>query len=138
MMSDPIDIKFKPMRDEKGVKENVKRLLDHFDWFWWMPPANGYGKVGISDFHAIKNGVFIAIEAKFGSNKPTHHQKAFLTSIQAADGFGFVVNDKTVEHLYWFLKDFNTESIRAGEEGKISNEAGARMVDALRALMALT
>jgi hypothetical protein len=82
------EIKLKSMRDEKGVKENVKRLLDAFDWFWWMPPANGYGKVGVSDFHAIKDGVFLAIETKFGSNKPTHHQRAFLETINAARGMG--------------------------------------------------
>lgn len=133
-----IEVKLKPMRDEKGVKENIKRIFDHFGWFWWMPPANGYGKVGVSDFHAIKDSVFMVVEAKFGSNKPTVHQKAFIGSVQAMDGFGFVVNDKTVEHLYWFLKDFNAEAIRAGEEHKISHEGGARMIDALRALMELT
>jgi hypothetical protein len=133
-----IEVKFKPMRDEKGVKENVKRLLNHFGYFWWMPPANGFGKVGVSDFHAIKAGVFIAIETKFGSNKPTVHQRAFLESIQSMDGFGFVVNDKTVEHLYWFLKDFNSEADRVAADQMISNEGGARMVDAMRALMALT
>lgn len=133
----PTEVKFKPMRDEKGVKENIKRLLDAFGWFWWMPPANGYGKVGISDFHALKNGVFIAIEAKFGSNKPTAHQKAFLESVQATDAFGFVVNEKNLEHLKWFLTDFQGQTELVAAEQKMDNEAGARMVDALRALMAL-
>lgn len=131
------EVKLKPMRDEKGVKENVKRLLDHYGWFWWMPPANGFGKVGVSDFHALKNGVFLAIETKFGSNKPTVHQKAFLESVQACDAFGLVVNDKNLEHLNWFLKDFQGQTDMVATEQKMSNEAGARMVDALRALMAL-
>lgn len=131
------EVKLKPMRDEKGVKENIKRLLDHHGWFWWMPPANGYGKVGVSDFHALKNGVFLAIETKFGSNKPTVHQKAFLESVQACDAFGFVVNDKNIEHLGWFLTDFQQQTDMVATEQKMSNEAGARLVDAMRALMAL-
>jgi hypothetical protein len=134
----PSDVKLKPMRDEKGVKENIKRLLDHHGWFWWMPPANGYGKVGVSDFHAIKNGVFMAIEAKFGSNKPTVHQRAFLESIHASDAFGFVVNDQNLEHLGWFLTDFQGQTDLVAADQKMSNEAGARLIDALSALMKLT
>lgn len=132
------EVKLKPMRDEKGVKENIKRLLDHHGWFWWMPPANGYGKAGISDFHALKNGVFMSIEAKFGSNKPTVHQKAFLESVHSCDAFGFVVNEKNLEHFSWFLTDFQGQTDLVATEQKMSNEAGARLVDALRALMALT
>jgi hypothetical protein len=133
----PNDVKFKPMRDEKGVKENIKRLLDHHGWFWWMPPANGYGKVGISDFHALKNGVFLAIEAKFGSNKPTVPQRAFLESIQTCDAFGFVVNDKSLEWLQTFLEDFQAQTDEVASTQRMSNDAGARLVDALRALTAL-
>ena len=56
---------------EKDVKAEVKKLLNAHDWFWWMPPANGFGKAGISDFNALKKGVFLAVETKFGSKKPT-------------------------------------------------------------------
>lgn len=132
------EVKLKPMRDEKGVKENIKRLLDHHGWFWWMPPANMYGKVGISDFHAIKDGVFLAIEAKFGSNKPTVPQKAFLESIRAMSAFGIVVNDKNLDQLAVFLEDFSSQTAMVAKDQKMSNEAGARMIDALRALMELT
>lgn len=132
-----IEVKLKPMRDEKGVKENVKRLLDAFGYFWWMPPANGFGKVGVSDFHALKNGVFIAIETKFGSNKPTVHQKAFLESVQACEAFAFVVTDKNLEWLKSFLDDFQGQTDLVASEQKMSNDAGARMLDAIRALTEL-
>lgn len=137
MQKTDTDVKLKSMHDEKGVKANIKLLLDHYGWFWWMPPANGFGKVGISDFNALKSGVFIAIEAKFGSNKPTIHQRAFLDSVQACDAFGFVVNDQNLDHLSWFLKDFQGQTDLVATEQKMENEAGARMIDAIRALTAL-
>lgn len=127
----------KVIRNEKDVKARVKKLLDAHNWFWWMPPANGFGKVGVSDFHALKNGVFLSIETKFGSNKPTAHQKAFLESINAETGMGFVVNEQNLEHLEAFLTDFGGQTDLVAKEGKMSNEAGARLVDAIRALQAL-
>jgi Holliday junction resolvase len=130
-------MKIKTYRDEKDVKREIKRLLDKFGWFWWMPPANGFGKAGISDINTIKDGVFMAIEAKFGSNKPTVMQRAFLESVRTAGGYGFVVNEKNIDALEIFLTDFQeqTELVRTNQQ--MSNEAGARMVDALRVLMAL-
>jgi hypothetical protein len=125
------------MKDEKDVKAKVKKLLDRHDWYWWMPPANGYGKVGISDFHAIKDGVFLAIETKFGSNKPTHHQRAFLESINANTAYGFVVNDKNLEWLDTFLETFGEQAKEVATNNRMSNEAGARLIDAIRELQAL-
>jgi hypothetical protein len=125
------------MKNEKDVKAKVKKLLDKHSWFWWMPPANGYGKVGISDFHALKNGVFLAIETKFGSNKPTAHQRAFLESVNAEHAFAFVVSDSNIEWFEAFLEDFGKETDLVAAEKKMSNDGGARLVDAIRALQAL-
>lgn len=124
-------------RNEKDVKAQVKKLLDKYGWFWWMPPANGYGRVGISDFHALKNGVFLAIETKFGSNKPTVHQKAFLESINAESAFGFVVSDSNIGAFETFLVNFGEQTDLVAKEQKMSNEAGATLIDAIRALQAL-
>lgn len=125
------------MKNEKDVKKKVKALLDKHGWFYWMPPANAYGRSGISDFNVIKAGVFLAIETKFGPNKPTAMQTAFLNSINAEGGFGFVVNDNNLNWLGTFLEDFDAQTALVGKEGKMANEAGARMVDAIRALQAL-
>jgi hypothetical protein len=125
------------MRNEKDVKAAVKKLLDKHNWFWWMPPANGYGQAGISDFHALKSGVFLAIETKFGTNKPTANQRAFLESINAEHAFGFVVSDGNIGWLEAFLDDFGKETELVSTEEKMSNEGGARLVDAIRALQAL-
>jgi hypothetical protein len=122
------------MRNEKDVKAKVKKLLDKRGWFWFMPPANAFGKSGISDLIALKAGVFLAIETKFGSNKPTALQVGFLDSVRQEDGFGFVVNDKNVEWLDAFLDSFAIAAEAQGAKQPVPEEHGARMINAIREL----
>lgn len=119
---------------EKDVKAEVKKLLNKHGWFWWMPSGNGFGRAGVADFNAIKDGVFLAIETKFGKNKPKHMQSAYLTSIAAESGFGFVVNEKNVQTLGLWLMHFAdaTDTVRRGE--KVRAEDGAAMLDAIAIL----
>lgn len=124
-------------RSEKDVKKHVKKLFNDHDWFWWMPAGTAFGTAGVSDFNALKNGVFIAVETKFGSNKLTPMQKGFLESINAATGFGFVVNESNIGQLETFLTQFGESTDLVAAEGKMGNEAGATMLDAIRALQAL-
>lgn len=124
------------IRNERDVKREVKRILTKHDWFWWMPPANGFGKVGISDVQAIKAGVFLTVETKYGDNKLTHHQRAFLESVNAESGFGFVVSEKTLDAFESFLVNFG-ESVREVATNKqMPNTAGAALLDAIRVLQA--
>jgi hypothetical protein len=123
------------MEKEKHVKAEVKKLLDTHNWFWWMPPANGFGRVGVSDFNAMRGGVFIAIETKFGKNsKPTALQVAFLNSIRAEDGFAFVVNERNLEWLKAWLEAFDRSVEAASWKKKPTDEDGAMMVNALKEL----
>lgn len=123
--------------NEKHVKREVKKLLDKHKWFWWMPPSNAYGKSGIADFHALKADVFMVIETKFGSNKPTPNQVGFLNSIQAEGAFAFVVNEKNLDQLELFLDLFAKAAATAADKQQIKNEDGAGMLDAMRALTML-
>ena len=91
------------IHNEAGVKAAVKRMLKDHGWFGWMPPANGYGRVGISDIHALKGGHFVAIETKYGGNKPTAMQAAFLGNIAQAGGTALVVNERNLDELEAFL-----------------------------------
>src|SRR5690606_25377903 len=118
----------------KGVKEKIKALLNAHGWFTWMPGANGFGAQGVSDHLAIKDGVFLAIEAKFGSNKPKPLQKAFAAQIISNDGFAFCVNERNIDHLAWWLESFelSVKAQRAGQE--VSPEHGARMLNAMSVL----
>lgn len=119
---------------EAHVKDDVKALLDKYGWFWFMPPANGYGASGISDFIAIKGGVFLAVETKFGSNKPTALQIGFLNSIRACRGFAFVVNEKNLEWMDAFLESFDIAVLAQARQQEVPPEHGARMINALAEL----
>lgn len=128
----------KAYRIEKDVKASVKKVLDHHEWFWWMPAANAYGKTGTSDFLAMKNGVFIAVETKFGSNKPSAMQRAFLHSINAEGGIGFVVNEKNIGAFDEWMELFMSQSKAAHDAQDptytIPAEQGARMLDLMQIL----
>lgn len=92
------------IKNEAGVKAAVKKLLADAEWFYWMPPSNAYGRSGISDFHALKAGQFLAIETKFGSNAPTPMQKQFLDAVALQDGLYLVVNEKNLDELKELLQ----------------------------------
>ena len=85
--------------NEAGVKREVRKLLDKHGWYHWMPPANAYGRSGISDFNAVKDGRFLAIETKFGSNKPTPMQVRFMDAITAHGGIAVTITEKTLDNL---------------------------------------
>lgn len=122
------------IKNEAGVKKLIKELLNAHGWFTWMPSANGFGLQGVSDHLAIKDGVFLVVEAKFGRNKPKPLQRAFAAQIIANDGFAFCVNEKNIDHFAWWLESFALSVIaqRAGRE--VSSEHGARMLNAMSVL----
>lgn len=119
---------------EKDVKKTVKELLNRNGWFWWMPPANGFGKVGVSDFNALKSGVFLAVETKFGGNKPTVQQKAYLQSIHAAGGIAFVVDEKTIGLFDVWLDTFDRAAKTVAARKSVPDEDGAAMLDAVNVM----
>lgn len=127
----------KTENETKTVKAKIKKLLDQHGWFHWSPPANGYGSGGISDIHAVWNGVFMVIEAKYGTNKPTATQVNFLKSIMACEHYAFVVTDKNIQWLEFFLEDmeFSVRCVQQGEQ--VPTHTEARMLDALKEMTAL-
>lgn len=120
--------------NEGDVKKAVKAILTDDDWFWWMPAANGMGTTGISDFCAVKNGVFLAVETKFGKNDLSPMQRAFLNSIRSHESFAFKVSEKNVEWLQAWIAAFNRATIAASKNEKPSPEDGATMLNALKEL----
>lgn len=87
------------MNSEADVKRRVKRVLKSLDAWWYMPVPQGYGKQGVPDFLVCLDGAFIAIETKFGGNKPTRYQQIQLDGIEAAGGVALVINEHNVEDL---------------------------------------
>lgn len=131
-LASPINVS--KVRNENGVKAIIKDLLDHFGYFHFAPGGNAYGAPGVADRLAIKNGVFLAIEAKFGYNKPKPTQKAFAAQIIANNGFAFCVNEHNIDHLAQWLESFEiaTQCQQRGQE--VPTEHGSRMLNAISVL----
>jgi hypothetical protein len=96
--------KTKDMRNEADVKENVRRVFALMQtmypnklWYF-MPPANGYGRSGIPDFVGTLRdsagvGRSFAIETKFGSNTPTAHQLNEIEGMTQAGARVWIVRE---------------------------------------------
>ena len=130
----PLDVS--RITKEEGVKKLIKELLDAHGWFHWMPPANGFGKGGVSDHNALKEGVFIVIEAKFRYAKPTAMQRAFAASIMANDCYAFCVDERNIDHLAWWLESFEVAKQCEMRGQPVPAEHGSRLLNAISALTA--
>lgn len=120
-------------RLERPVKDEVKKALNEFGWFWFMPPANAFGRTGISDIIAFKTGMFMAVEAK-NKTEVTENQWGFLNSIRAEGGFAFVVNSERVDYFRAFLGALD-RSIKAKiKEQQVDPADGAMMLNSIKEL----
>ena len=83
------------MTPEGRVKAAVKRWLAERGIYYFMPPANGYGRAGIPDFVCCWNGRFLAIETKAPgkSRTTTVMQDREIQLIRATGGTALVVDD---------------------------------------------
>lgn len=89
---------------EAKVKKQIRKLLDQYDAYYAMPMGSGYGNSGTPDFLVCKRGLFIAIEAKAGNNKPTLLQEAAMTKIRKAGGIALVINETNIQTLEDLLR----------------------------------
>ena len=78
---------------EKAIKAKVKAVLESEGVYFFMPPANGFGRSGVPDIVACVNGLFLAIECKAGGNKPTALQIREIEAIRRNDGVAVVVDE---------------------------------------------
>ncbi len=118
--------------EQKSVKPRVRKLLDKHGWFWWGTPATMYSTAGIADILAVKSGMFLAIETKFGDNDPTPTQVAFLNSVRACDHFAFVVRETTLDALATFLRTLDESVAYATRNEVAPPEIGGPMLDAIK------
>jgi hypothetical protein len=122
------------MLTERDVKAEVKKMLTAHKWTYWMPPMNGYGQTGVSDFCALRAGVFMAVETKFGANKLRPMQAKFLNEVMCEQGFAFVVNERTLPVLEQFLTEFDRATAAVTDGQKPTQEMGGAMLEAIRIL----
>lgn len=90
-------------KSEADVKKEVKRLLTEHKFLYWMPPGSAFGNSTV-DFHALKGGVFMAIETKFGSNTATALQLKHLRAVRDNGGIAVVVSDDRMDAFAEMLK----------------------------------
>ena len=85
------------------VKKKVKKVLNEYKAYYFMPVQNGMGAPAL-DFHCICNGVGFCIETKAPGKKPTARQAATILKISAAGGKCFVIDgDESLQELREWL-----------------------------------
>jgi hypothetical protein len=86
------------MKNEGDVKKVVKDVLKSTKNCWWfMPPANGFGRAGIPDFVGIVNGLGFAIETKFGKGTTTANQNREIEAVSQSGGEVWIVRETNVD-----------------------------------------
>ena len=90
---------------EVKVKARVRAILDALGIYYFMPPANGYGRQGIPDIICCMAGRFVAIECKAGKGQLTELQKRELDKIMNADGLTYVAREDNLIELKELLNE---------------------------------
>lgn len=92
------------MKNEGDVKAACKEIFKRLGIYYFMPVPVMYSRTGVPDFICCGQGLFIAIETKFGYNKPTPLQEIELEKIRTTGGKTFVINEKNILELEDALK----------------------------------
>jgi Holliday junction resolvase len=93
------------MTPEAKVKKKVVDVLKKNGAYYFFPATGGYGRSGVPDIVSCYRGVFVAIECKAGTNKPTPLQEAEMGKIRQAQGFVLVVNETNIDDVATLLRD---------------------------------
>ena len=96
---------------EKVVKDKVASILKDEGVYYFMPPANGFGRSGIPDIVACVNGLFLAIECKAGTNKPTALQVREIETIRRNNGVAVVVNEENWDMVRELIRKLKASTI---------------------------
>jgi Holliday junction resolvase len=94
---------------EAKVKTAVRKMLDVLKIYYFMPPANGFGRAGIPDIVGCMDGHFIAIECKAGKGQTTALQDRELNAILNAGGTVFIAREHNLDDLKLLLKEKQDE-----------------------------
>ena len=100
------------MTPEGKVKEAIKKILKAHDVYFTMPIGTGFGSAGVPDFVICHKGVFIGVEAKSGTNKPTALQTEHINRIRKRGGYALVVNEDNYSELNELLNSLKESNDR--------------------------
>jgi hypothetical protein len=85
------------MTPEAKVKKKVVDVVKKNSAYYFFPATGGYGRSGVPDVVCCYRGIFIGIECKAGTNKPTGLQELEMAKIRNAGGFTLVVNEDNID-----------------------------------------
>jgi hypothetical protein len=87
------------MTPEAKVKKKVVDVIKKNGAYYFFPATGGYGRSGVPDVVCCYRAVFIAIECKAGTNRPTPLQEAEMEKIRLAQGFVRVINEANIDEV---------------------------------------
>lgn len=76
---------------EGKVKKVVKKLLEEYGCWFFMPVSGGFGRAGVPDFIGTYKGTFFGVETKADGGKTTRLQQIEMRDICKAGGVCFIV-----------------------------------------------
>ena len=94
---------------EKKVKDKVVKLLKQYGVYYFFPATHGFGRSGVPDVVCCVKGIFLAIECKAGTNKPTALQEKEIADIRKAGGIAFVINELNLTLLENYLRGLDED-----------------------------
>lgn len=126
------------MTPEGRVKKNIRRVLDSFGVYYFMPVQGGYGPTGV-DFHCVVRSSFVDdgkligvplaffIEAKKPGGEPTGRQDLFMKEREEKQSARtFVIDDDptinqgfgVIDELVKWLEEIEALNEHAREAAK--------------------
>lgn len=94
---------------EKVIKDKVVSILKAEGIYYFMPPANGFGRSGVPDIVACVNGWFLAIECKANGGKTTALQVREIEAIRRSNGVAVVIDETNYDMLPALIKKLKGE-----------------------------
>jgi Holliday junction resolvase len=91
---------------EGKVKAKVKKILDTFGAYYFMPIGGPYSRAGVPDIVGSCGGKFFAIECKAGKGKPTPLQIKEIKAINDSGAVAIVVNEDNIDDVARMLESF--------------------------------
>lgn len=103
---------------EAKVKDEVKRILNRYGVYYFMPVSTGYGVKGAPDFIACVEGRFLGIECKANLGQLTKLQEQVMLKIKDSGGSYMVFRENSSRELISFLESVSVVKYNLEEENK--------------------
>jgi hypothetical protein len=96
------------MTPEGKVKKDVRKILDRYGVYYFMPVPYGYGKAGKGDFVCCVNSKFLSIETKKDKGELTELQDEDRKSIEKSKGIKVKIGPKDLLFLESLIKQLES------------------------------